>query len=72
MMILFETPAGYALFKVLNAKKLSEVNDVYQFFSSPEAAAKTYPPDPIVLASSSRPSTNSLTPRRLLSPWPRC
>src|ERR1035437_1932568 len=41
MLILFETPAGFALFKVLNPDKLMEVDDVYQFFQSPEKASKT-------------------------------
>ena len=40
MLVLFETPAGYALFKVLNSNKLMEVPDVYQFFQTPEKAAK--------------------------------
>ena len=40
MLILFETPAGFALFKVLKADKLLEVDDVYEYFKSPEAAAK--------------------------------
>ncbi len=42
MLILFETPAGFALFKVLNAAKLAKADDVYRFFSSAETAAKTY------------------------------
>ena len=41
MLILFETPAGFALFKVLNPGKFAKVDDVYQFFKTPEAAAKT-------------------------------
>lgn len=40
MLVLFETPAGYALFKVLSSSKLTEVPDVYQFFQTPEKAAK--------------------------------
>lgn len=41
MLILFETPAGFALFKVLKPGKLAEVDDVFQFFSSPAEAAKS-------------------------------
>ncbi len=41
MLVLFETPAGYALFKVLNEGKLQEAN-VYKEFSSPENAQKLY------------------------------
>ena len=40
MLILFETPAGFALFKVLNPEKLMAVDDVYEFFKTPEAASK--------------------------------
>ena len=40
MLILFETPAGFALFKVLDPEKLAEVDDVFEYFKSPEAAAK--------------------------------
>jgi len=40
MLILFERPAGFALFKVLDADKFSEVEDFNDFFKSPEAAAK--------------------------------
>ena len=38
MLLLFETPAGYALFKVLKPGKLSEPN-VWQDFETPEKAA---------------------------------
>jgi nucleolar protein 58 len=41
MLILFETPAGYALFKVLDPSKLEEVGDLYQYFNDPENASKT-------------------------------
>lgn len=40
MLILFETPAGFALFKVLKGGEFLEVDDVSQYFKSPEAAAK--------------------------------
>ena len=39
MLLLFETPAGYALFKVLNEGKLSTVSDIWKDFESPEKAA---------------------------------
>ena len=38
MLILFETPAGYALFKA-NEKKLQKVDNIFdEFFSTPEKA----------------------------------
>lgn len=40
MLILFETAAGFALFKVLDPKKLNEVEDVYEYFSNPESAGE--------------------------------
>jgi nucleolar protein 58 len=40
MLILFETPAGFALFKILDSGKLLEVDDMYKFFSSPQTASK--------------------------------
>jgi hypothetical protein len=41
MLVLFETPAGYALFKLLDDGKLKNPDDLYQSFASPEAANKT-------------------------------
>ncbi|CAN8269887.1 unnamed protein product [Cochlearia groenlandica] len=38
MLLLFETPAGFALFKVLDEGKLSNVEDLGKEFSSPESA----------------------------------
>ncbi|KMZ75363.1 Nucleolar protein 5 [Zostera marina] len=38
MFLLFETPAGFALFKVLDEGKLSKVEDMWQHFASPESA----------------------------------
>lgn len=38
MILLFETPAGFALFKVLDEGKLSKVEDMWQQFASPESA----------------------------------
>ena len=40
MLILLETPAGYALFKVLNEKKLVNVDNIYKYFETSEAASK--------------------------------
>lgn len=40
MLALFETPAGYALFKIANEGKLSESKDLSAEFDSPEKAAK--------------------------------
>ncbi|XP_061340564.1 probable nucleolar protein 5-2 [Gastrolobium bilobum] len=38
MLVLFETPAGFALFKVLDEGKLSKVENVWKEFSSADAA----------------------------------
>ncbi|KAI3511888.1 hypothetical protein L1887_19048 [Cichorium endivia] len=38
MLVLFETPAGFALFKVLDEGKLSKVDDLWKDFSSADAA----------------------------------
>ncbi|KAI5411706.1 hypothetical protein KIW84_056687 [Lathyrus oleraceus] len=40
MLVQFETPAGFALFKVLNEGKLSEVQDLSLDFSTADAARK--------------------------------
>ncbi|KAF5202237.1 Nucleolar protein [Thalictrum thalictroides] len=40
MLVLFETPAGFAIFKVLDEGKLSKVEDLWKQFSSPESARK--------------------------------
>eukprot|EP00762_Andalucia_godoyi_P005795 ANDGO_06985.mRNA.1 putative nucleolar protein 5-1 len=40
MLVLFETPAGYALFKVLDEKKLANVDALSSSFSTPETASK--------------------------------
>ena len=40
MLVLFETPAGYALFKVLDEGKLTEVDDIFKQFESPDKASK--------------------------------
>jgi len=40
MLVLFETPAGYALFKVLNDKKVQKVTDIVEAFSSEDSASK--------------------------------
>lgn len=42
MLILFETAAGFALFKVLNEGKLKEVDNIYQEFENPQKAQKMY------------------------------
>ncbi|CAL0304248.1 unnamed protein product [Lupinus luteus] len=38
MLVLFETPAGFALFKVLNEGKLNKVEDLWKDFSSADSA----------------------------------
>ena len=40
MLVLLETPAGYALFKVLSEKKLRKVEDIWEHFETQEAAQK--------------------------------
>ncbi|XP_048324819.2 probable nucleolar protein 5-1 [Ziziphus jujuba] len=40
MLLLFETPAGFALFKVLDEGKLSKVEDLWKDFSSSDSARK--------------------------------
>ncbi len=40
MLVLFETPAGYAIFKVLDEGKLKLSDDLYKDFETPEAASK--------------------------------
>ncbi len=42
MLVLFETPAGYALFKVNDEKKLKKVDDLFCEFESPEKANSLY------------------------------
>ncbi|XP_018331166.1 nucleolar protein 58 [Agrilus planipennis] len=40
MLVLFETPAGYAIFKLLNENKLKQTDNLYLEFETPEAASK--------------------------------
>ncbi|CAL9208219.1 probable nucleolar protein 5-2 [Musa acuminata AAA Group] len=40
MLVLFETPAGFALFKVLDEGKLDKVEDLWKEFSTSESARK--------------------------------
>ncbi|XP_063227967.1 nucleolar protein 58 [Bacillus rossius redtenbacheri] len=40
MLVLFETPAGYAIFKLLDEKKLAQTENLYKDFETPEAASK--------------------------------
>ncbi|XP_055634863.1 nucleolar protein 58 [Toxorhynchites rutilus septentrionalis] len=40
MFVLYETPAGYAIFKLLDDTKLKEVDNLYLEFESPEQANK--------------------------------
>jgi nucleolar protein 58 len=40
MLVLFETAAGYAVFKLLNEKKLQETENLYLDFQTPEKASK--------------------------------
>lgn len=34
MLILLETPAGFALFRISDEKKLSKIDDLYEYFQS--------------------------------------
>lgn len=40
MLVLFETPAGYAIFKLLDEKKLEKVDSLYTSFETPDLAQK--------------------------------
>ena len=40
MLVLFETPAGFALFKVLDEKKVQKSENLWQDFASADAAQK--------------------------------
>lgn len=40
MLVLFETAAGYAIFKLLDEKKIQQVDDLYKDFESPDTASK--------------------------------
>ncbi len=42
MLLLYETPAGYALFKVLDDGKLKKPENLYKEFATPEGARKVY------------------------------
>ncbi|XP_014233267.1 nucleolar protein 58 [Trichogramma pretiosum] len=39
MLVLFETAAGYAIFKVLNEDALKQIDNLYQYFGTPEGAS---------------------------------
>lgn len=40
MLILFETPAGYSIFKITNTKKLSTPEDISSMFSDKDTVNK--------------------------------
>ena len=40
MLVLFETPADYAIFKLLDEKKLTKTENLYHDFETPEGAGK--------------------------------
>ncbi|CAH1788354.1 unnamed protein product [Owenia fusiformis] len=40
MLVLFETPAGYAVFKLLDEKKLKSTDDLFKDFQTAESASK--------------------------------
>ena len=42
MLVLFETPAGYALFKVMDEGVLKNPDNIWEAFESPAKASKTY------------------------------
>ncbi|KAI9357915.1 hypothetical protein DFJ73DRAFT_611760, partial [Zopfochytrium polystomum] len=41
MLVLFETPAGYALFRMADESKLADADDIHRHFATPDAANKT-------------------------------
>ncbi len=42
MLVLFETPAGYAIFKITDEKKLQEPADIAAIFADKKSADKLY------------------------------
>ena len=73
MLVLYETPAGYALFQIKDDSKVTDVEDITQHFSDADSANKLYATNRgfrkkcycvTYLASglSSRPSENSAIP----------
>lgn len=40
MLVLFESPAGYAIFKVLDEKKLQKTDNLFQDFETPDKASR--------------------------------
>jgi hypothetical protein len=42
MLVLFETPAGYALFKVLDEGLLKKPDNIWESFENPSKASKAY------------------------------
>lgn len=42
MLLLFETPAGYALFKVLKEAKLQQPENIWKEFQEPGSASSMY------------------------------
>ena len=40
MLILFETPAGYALFRCDDEKKISKVDNIQKYFSTEDSVKK--------------------------------
>ena len=55
MLVLFETPAGYALFKVLDESKLKSVEDIQSCFGDEKSAAKMCVPPPFPVSAHSVP-----------------
>ena len=39
MLVLFETPGGYALFKVLDEGKIEDASSIFSQFETPEQAS---------------------------------
>lgn len=42
MLVLYETAAGYALFKMMDDSALKNPDEIYKSFESPEKANKRY------------------------------
>lgn len=54
MLLLFETPAGYALFKVLDEGKIKNVDNIYKYFETADAAQGLYVQNEFQLCSASK------------------
>jgi hypothetical protein len=61
MLLLFETPAGYALFKVLDEGKLKNVDNIYKYFETADAAQGLYVALYFLFLAAKNPSSRTVT-----------